>query len=382
MRLRVKNTTERRLALVLGVLAGAGLGWGALAMLPPPEKADGSAEAGTTLREAALAGFAEGEWRIEEPMRTRVRTFWRDPADGDVVQIHLPERPSMPLAARQADVVRFLLGDVDQFLRSYRIAHAPVWADTPLGRARVYEWRKDGCDGCAVRQAWFDAATGRLVRLEERTRDGTVFRTLAWQGAARPVHLTPMAPERERTPPKVSERDVAGFEEFVSRVPFPLYEPSSLPPGFVRVQYGYDDRPPRGDPSEERLPIAWIAYGDGMLRMNLFLAPPDQMRRLEALSRRQDAGPGPSTCPSTPADTPEDLIEGAGAITVRRKSDGCRTVLRRDDLDGVVVALVGYPGLPADVYVRTIRGLVRVSPEGVALPHEEPLHPVGPGNGR
>jgi hypothetical protein len=373
---------QRRLALVLGALAGAGLGWGALAMSPGASPREEGPEAGTTLREAALAGFAEGEWRIEEPMRSRVRTLWRDPADADVVQIHLPERPSAPLAARQADVVRFLLGDVDQFLRSYRVARPAGWAETPFGRARVFEWEKDGCDGCAVRQVWFDAATGRLVRLEERTRDGAVFRSLSWQGAARPARLSPMAPERERTPPKISERDVRGFDEFVRQVPFAVYEPAALPPGFVRVQYGYDDRPPRGDPSRERMPIAWISYGDGMLRMNLFLAPPDQMRRLEDVSRRQDAGPGPSTCPTTPADAPEDLIAEVGSITVRRKSDGCRTVLRRDDLDGVVVALVGYPGLPADVYVRTIRGLVRVSPTGGGSGREEPLHPVGDDGGR
>jgi hypothetical protein len=57
-------------------------------------------------------------------------------------------------------------------------------------------------------------------------------------------------------------------------------------------------------------------------------------------------------------------------------------VLRRDDLDGVVVALVGYPGLPAEVYVRTIRGLVRVSPTAGASGREEPLHPVGDEGGR
>jgi hypothetical protein len=169
---------------------------------------------------------------------------------------------------------------------------------------------------------------------------------------------------------------VRGFEEFVSRVPFAVYEPSALPPGFVRVQYGFDDRPPRGDASQERLPIAWVSYSDGMLRMNLFLAPPEQMRRLEDVARRQDAGPGPSTCPTTALDAPEDLIEGAGAITIRRRSDGCRTVLRRDDLDGVAVALVGFPGLPAEVYVRTIRGLVRVRPAPSAGAAEEPSRPA------
>jgi hypothetical protein len=351
-----------KLTLLLGVLAGGGLGAGTLAMWPQAPAAQDGPAAGAALREAMLTGFAEGDWRIEEPMRTRTRSLHPDPADADVVQILFPEAPAARLAARQADLVRFLLGDVDQFLRAYSLVRPVAWADTPLGRARVYEWRKDGFDAAAFRKVWFDAASGRVVRVEERTSDGFVFRSLSWQGAGRPVDLTPMEPERERIPPKVCERDVSCFEEFVRRVPFPVYEPASLPPGFVRVQYGFDDRPPRGDRSQERLPIAWISYGDGMLRMNLFLAPPAQMQRLADLARRTDAGPGPSACPTTPADAPEDLLEEAGSVMVRRTSDGCRTVLRRDDLDGVVVALVGFPGLPADVYVRTIRGVVRVTP--------------------
>lgn len=351
-----------KLTLLLGVLAGAGLGAGTLAMWPQAPAAEDGAAAGAALRDAMLTGFAKGDWRIEEPMRTRVRSLHPDPGDADVVQILFPEAPAARLATRQADLVRFILGDVDQFLRSYSLSRPVAWADTPLGRARVFEWRKDGFEAAAFRKVWFDEASGRVVRVEERAADGFVFRSLSWLGVGRPVELTPMAPERERIPPKVCERDVSCFEEFVHRVPFPVYEPSALPPGFVRVQYGFDDRPPRGDRSKEGMPIAWISYGDGMLRMNLFLAPPAQMERLADLARSTDAGPGPSACPTTPADTPEDLLEEAGSILVRRRSDGCRTVLRRDDLEGVVVALVGFPGLPADVYVRTIRSLVRVKP--------------------
>lgn len=368
-------------ALLLGALAGAGLGWGALAMWPVSRAAEDDPAAGVALRDAVLAGLAEGDWRIEEPMRTRVRRFVRDPGDADVVQIHFPEQPAVRLATRREDLALFLLGDVDQFLRAYRLVRPGGWADTPFGRARTFEWRKDGCGACAVRQVWFDDATGRIVRVEERTSDGTVFRELSFLGPVRAGPLTPMEPERERTPPKVYERNVRSFDEFVSKVPFPVYEPALLPPGFVRVQYGFDDRPPHGDRSKEPLPIAWVSYGDGMIHMNLFLAPPAQMQRLADLARNSDAGPGPSACPTTSADTPEDLLGGEGAITIYRRSDGCRTVLRRDDLDGVAVALVGYPGLPGDVYVRTIRSLVLVAPKS-ARPDERPLHPVDDGGDR
>ena len=76
-------------------------------------------------------------------------------------------------------------------MRAYRVARPAGWSETAFGRARVFEWKKIGCEECATRTVWVDGATGRLVKVEEKTADGFVFRSLAWQGAPRPA--TPKA---------------------------------------------------------------------------------------------------------------------------------------------------------------------------------------------
>src|SRR5205085_3589476 len=96
---------------------------------------------------------------------------------------------------------------------------------------------------------------------------------------------------------------------------------------------------------------------DGVVRMSLLATRPQHLRRLEAVARQQQNVSGQSTCATSSANTPEEELN-VGDILVHRKDDGCRVVLRRDDLDGVAVVLVGYRGLPPDDYVRTIHSLV------------------------
>jgi hypothetical protein len=359
-----------------GALLGAAVGGAALLLWPPAAEHASAGAAEDLYRRAARAGVSEGAWHLYEPMRERTRRFVRDPSNPSVIQVHLPEQPNLPLPAWEDELTRHLLGNVDAFLRAYRASGAPAFEDSPVGRMASVEWRKAGLDGCAVRRLWVEVETGRVARIEDRTAAGEVFRSVAWLGRDEHERAPrPLPAPRERPSPRLDRRAVPDFLEFVRRVPMPVYEPATLPPGFERDDYAFDDRPPPSDRAGGAMPIAWVSYTDGLVRMNLFLSPPDQMRRLEALARRADAGPGPSACPSTPADAPEELLELSEAVVVRRTADGCRTVLRRDDLDGVVVALVGYPGLPADAWVRTIQSLVRVSAR--PRPGEEPLRPVG-----
>jgi hypothetical protein len=354
-------------------LLGAGLGAGTLAMLPRGgPSADDVAQAESTMKAAAAQGFVDGRWRIVEPMWTRERVFARDPAHADLCQIRLLDRPgAKPLAAVCRDLTRHLLGDVDQFLEAYRVTTGPVVEGSGASRSVSYEWTKEGGDTGPTRRAWFDASTGSLVRFVERDGRGAVLRSVELvQSGLGDWQPTPMSTSQAARV-AVGRATVPDFAAFVASVSLPTYEPATLPPRFHRSDYGFDASRMRSDPTGEPLPILWVTYTDGVVRMNLFVTRKADMRRLDALARQQDTVAGRSLCASSGAETPEELLEGADAILVHRRDDGCRVVLQRDDLPDVAVALVGYRGLAPEDYVRTIRSLVRVAP---ARPGEVPLH--------
>ncbi len=360
-------------SLGFAALLGAGLGAGTLAMLPrsgPDERAAEDADA--LLTRAAERGFTDGRWRIVEQMWTRERLFARDPAQADLCQIRLLDRPGAPvLPAACRDLTRHLLGDVAQFLKAYPLKAGPVVEGQGDERAVSFEWSRDGGPS---RRAWFRASTGELVRLVERDGAGEVLRSVELIGRDLAGWTPTPIPVRTAAVRVGGESGGLDFAAFAARVTVPIYEPTRLPPKFRRAEFGYDDRAPRGDASGEKLPVAWVAYTDGLVRMNLFITRRADMRRLEALAREQTNAAGRTTCPTSSAQTPEEMLEGADAILVHRRDDGCRVVLRRDDLPDVAVALVGFRGLAPDDYVQTIRTLVRVSP---TKPGEVPLHEPG-----
>jgi len=361
-------------SLGFAALLGAGLGAGTLAVLPAvlptsgPSVQDAEA-ADAMLTQVATRGFVDGRWRIVEQMWTRERLIARDPARADLCQVRLLDRAGAPvLPAACDDLTRHLLGDVAQFLQAYPLTAGPVVEGEGDARAVSFEWTREGGPS---RRAWFRASTGDLLRLVERDGAGELLRSieLVERGLAGWTP-TPVPPRAVVRGARASDAE-PDFAAFAARVPVPIYEPARLPPKFRRADYGFDDRAPRGDTSGEKLPLAWVVYTDGLVRMNLFVARRADMRRLEALAREQTTVAGRTTCPTSSAQTPEEMLEGADAILVHRRDDGCRVVLRRDDLPDVAVALVGYRGLAADDYVQTIRTLVRVSP---TKPGEVPLH--------
>lgn len=382
-------------SLGVAVLLGAGLGAAALTALPnalrsgaaPTGDASSGApvvpravtdEATAMLRAAASQGFSDGRWRIAEPTWTRERQIARDPAQADLCQIRLLDRAGTPvLSAECRDLVRHLLGDVEQFLSAYRVAAAPTVEGHGVERSVTFEWRRAAGPG-PVRRVRFLAETGQLVRLDEQDPGGVALRSVEWLERGLVGWSPQPLPHNARPGATPAERDrtPAAFGAFAARTPVPIYEPARLPPRFARVDFGFDQRAPAGDVSREPLPLAWVAYTDGLVRMNLFMARRADMRRLEGLARQQTTAAGHGTCPTSPASTPEEMVEGADAVLVFRRDDGCRVVLRRDDLPDVAVALVGYRGLPPAEYVETLRSLVRVSP---TRPGEVPLHDAASG---
>ena len=401
-------TRQSWTTLVLGALAGAGLGAGALTLVKrstggccggsslrgPTPSAPGSAvptavvaDGGSTAALTAIAksGPAEGQWNYRDPKRSSSHAITRDPSDRGVFHLQPVGDSKGPTKSIPMDVMgRVLFANLQRFLENYR----PCEAATPesVDGREYLRVRWCSCRGAAgpVRNVWMDAITHELARFEDRTGDGHLIRQLefAMMSSNDFVPPVPGAAERARANmPAVSSRTYPAFEEFVSKVDLPIYEPAELPAGYKRTDFGFDNR--SSDASGAALRVAWIGYDEGVMQMNLFIAPPADMKRIEKMSSSSSGshkggglkgpGVGPANggasptaspvsggCASMPFDTPEELVESEGAVTVRVRSDGCRIVVARDDLPGVTIALVGSAATPRESYIRAIRNLVLV----------------------
>ncbi len=401
-------TRQSWTTLVLGALAGAGLGAGALTVVKrssgrccgggqpcaPTVPADvitgpAIADGGSTVALTSLArsGPADGRWSYQDSRRTSNQVLSRDPSDAGVLHLRPVGDKNARTKTMPVDVIaRVFFGNVQRFLANYR----PCEAATPDAVVSAELAASQGAAGrdvlrvrwCSVsgdtgpfRHVWMDALTHEIARLEDRTRDGHLIRQLNFTRLSPDEFVPPVPGSAEKAKaslPALSSRTMANFDEFVSRVEIPIYEPAELPPRYARTEFGFDNRPygSAGTP----LRVAWIGYDEGVMQMNLFIAPPEDMVRLEAISRTAALNKGgahgggasgtdapvPGGCASMPIDTPEEIFESEGAVTVRVRSDGCRIVVRRDDLPGVAIALVGSAATPRDAYIRTIRNLVLV----------------------
>ena len=397
-------TRQSLTTLVLGTLAGAGLGVGALSFLRGPcpgscragsEGGGGTGERdegpGAALRSthfsdggsaAALAtlgrsGPSDGRLTFRDPKREIQQTVLRDPFNPNMLHV-LRTKDGTGTGTAQAVPVEFLtrvlFGDIRRFLENYRPCEAPTSEDVD-GRAFLHvRWCNVHAGPGPSRDVWFDPATQFVARFVDLSSEGHLIRSVSFTAGTAGELVPPVPPpfDPSRPPyvaPPLSNKTVASFEEFVGRVDVPVYEPAELPPGFRRTEFGYDRRA-LGERSPA-LRVVWIGYDEGVMQMNLFIASPEDMGRLEAFARQAavskgPAGPtsssesvAPGTCAAMPVDTPEEIFS-EGAVTVRVRTDGCRIVLRRDDLAGVSVALVGSTAMPREAYVRTIRDLVLV----------------------
>lgn len=441
-------TRQSVTTLVLGALAGAALGTGALAYAKrasnccaggrcdrdqgagaPAVNAGGGPADRTPAAPAAPVGVpdlgtrkalevlaqwgpADGRWSYRDSRRTIDQVMTHDPVESRVLHLQTIDtgrqsvdtgRPAVdttsgagasaatPGAAVEPkrslenvktrtvprDVIqRVLFGSVVQFLENYAPCESlPSDLAGALGARGLVSvrWCSTRGGGGPSRNVWVDPDTHQLVRLEDRTQDGHLIRSLEFRPVAVENVVPPVPGAAEKVVASMSalsSRTIHAFEEFVSRVSIPIYEPAELPAGYARTEYGFDKRP--FAEHARVLSVAWIGYDEGVMQMSLFIAPPDDMKQLETLARQGSAKGGMaaasssspvSGCASMPFDTPEELVESPGAVTVRVRSDGCRIVVRRDDLPGVSIAIVGSAATSRDDYIRVIRNLVLVPPK-------------------
>lgn len=354
-----------------------------------PAVADGGST--SALEALAHAGPGDGRWSYRDPRRALDQVVARDVIEPSVVHVRAAAASTGRAKSLPMDVLaRILLGNVERFLANYKPCEAATPDEVDGRRLVRVRWCSSRDESGPTRSLWLDPTTRVISRFEDRTADGHLIRTLSFTpiSASEFVPPAPGAADRVRAAmPALSSRTIRRFEDFVSRVDIPIYEPAELPPGYARTEYGFDNRQFGKDGPTLR--VAWIGYDEGVTQMNLFIAPPEDMGRLETMSRQAAVTPPGagvsatgrsasaaasgatsdvpavpavpvSGCASMPVDTPEELVEDAGAVTVRFRSDGCRIVVRRDDLPGVSIAIVGSAATSREAYIRTIRNLVLV----------------------
>ncbi len=401
------------LTLTLGALAGAGASVAGLALFR-----SGAGTCGACCEDAADAGLCAGPAFDDGGAAAALRERAAEPTGGTLYRVgngheskerclvDLPRSTdrvvSLPIdGGQQARVLskdllrRILFRDLDVFLASWRPVAPPV-PETVGGRALLRStWAGPDDDRWARRDVWVDAATRAFVRLVDRTREGHTIHDVEVLSRApepfdpvRTLFQVSWAPVRE---PRLNPRTVARFEDFVRQVGLALYVPARLPARMRRVDYAYEDRPVSRGGSGTELPVGWVSFGDGVSSLSFVSAEPNDLDRITELSK-SGAGVGRDmACPSLPADAPDDLVGGDGQIRVRRRTNGCLTVLRRDGLPGgVSVMLVCQGGMPDEVPLELIRTLVRLqslgrdrpaptgdassgAPEGIGSPDARPV---------
>lgn len=261
----------------------------------------------------------------------------------------------------------FFRAPASVFFSNYVRARAPeveVLADGT--RTQRVHWRpRADFDGLVdtERRVWFAESDGEVVQVEDRSRTGNLIRSLrrvskttaGWD----PARLDPgRVDHRELEPPDPHSDPDRALATVVERAPFPVFVPSYLPPGFVLVRPSYTVYDPESADSESptRVQLVSQLYSDGLALISVGIAPRGDMDLIERLSMGGSADPNdPASCPGLPSE-PRDIRQEDGS-RIRMRTDTCRTVLRRDDLVGVSVTLIGRNELPTDEYLRMMGSL-------------------------
>ena len=262
----------------------------------------------------------------------------------------------------------FYEAPAELFRRNYKLVEAPTRVSLPdEGVAYVATWRPHVDRGLLTeRQAWFDAETGDLIRIEDYSRDGQVLRTVRrerpdtgkWDPQGFDPRKDPICMAQEHDPNMVGEH----FLEMRRFAGFPLVRPRELPEGFELIRAQLREVPlPRSegdDEPEEILRVATLTYSDGMALLSFGIAPPDVMDLLERITMRMEAAvevpDDAQNCPTLP-EQPINVPASTGVI--RMRTNRCRTVLRRDEVGGVSVTLLGRNELAFETYRSLILGL-------------------------
>lgn len=349
----------RRLALTATLGAAAGVGLGVLGMKAAAHLRGGDApasypDAGSreAFEKTVAFGPVPGTWELKEEDNVRKRLLEDDPKSPSFLRCTFMGEPKPPKSYDRSMVGRWMTGESELFFANYRPA-GPARREEMDGHGVVaVTWGRTDGMCCSSRVIFMDHGSGEVVAWEDHAWNGTKLRsarlTARIEFSSRPA-AKPVRPAVVRT-----------FADFVKGSPIPLYEPSRLPAGYERVNYGLTEYRDALHPSDPVVPLYYVRYGDGIAHLDVMMARPEDMRRLVEFARNYQGSTGPGTCPAT-ADVFEDLQADAGAILIRRRADKCRTVLQREDLKGVSVALVGFNEIPGDLYVETMKSLVHVS---------------------
>ena len=343
--------TRQALTATLGAVAGVGLGVGALAWVRGEQMAPRD-DAGTraAFEQFAADGPVSGTWELtaqDHPAR-RLR-FQPDPSrPGSMLVTDTQSAEQIPRAIPTDLISKRLAGDADLFFDGYVPAGPPAIETRGDHRELALSYRRKDCSACPRRTIYMDLVGRYVTGVEDRTYDGMLVQSAVLKSkdavAARPVPRVRPGPVTRPT-----------FREWAAMQTIPVYEPTRMPERFRLVDWESLEMGKK-DGSVRVRPLA-LSYGDGLARMVILIASTQDMRELDDLAREYQKS-GPSTCPVTPSNTPE---EDVGVAHILRRKDPCRTTLRREDLPSVVVMLVGFNEIPDHLYVETMQSLVLVS---------------------
>ena len=206
------------------------------------------------------------------------------------------------------------------------------------------------------RHVWVDAKRVQVVQVEDRSRTGHPIQTVTRRRALT-VTISPSEDELATCcrpqPPKVTADD----PERARAAPFPVYEPVTLPEAFVRIRADYrSDRLDPDDPLSGYVRRATLLYSDGLALLSVMVGPRADLNAIQGhYAKMKPRDDDPNACPGLPA-SPKELRESKAIV--RMRADGCRTVLRRDDVEEELsVMVMGRNELPTEAYLEAILDL-------------------------
>jgi len=275
------------------------------------------------------------------------------------------------------------------FFSNYERTEGPMRDELDDGTKtwRVHWGPRDEREGLTERIVWFSVVGGEVVQVEDRSRSGHLLRRVRRiatdTGVWDPRHLRTKDLEHVHTEEPTTDVDPERrLQHSCAQAPFDVYEPAYLPPGFVLVRSSYTvadaslnpgerspargageaspTKAPPGVPGKPQgTPVQLVSqlYSDGLALISVGVAPREDMNTIESLTAGMADADDPASCPGLPGE-PRDIRQNGSVIRMRR--DTCRIVLRRDDLAGVSVTIIGRRELPDAEYLRMIGSLERV----------------------
>jgi hypothetical protein len=359
------------LALVLG-----GCGNGETTVAPPVAPADDSVADRWT---AALGTFldrgpAGGDWEIQRLGTRHMLRLAPHPTRLDMVVASL-ERPGGE-AGREQLLSRWLVvknyffeAPSYLFFQNYRRHGQPETETLEDGREALrLGWAPKGPGaGLTGRRVWFDPDSEEILRIEDTSRSGRTVRSVRRIAETSDFHPTlPLQPDGvERcdiAPPPQGEGLRQDLERVAAQAPFAVYAPTALPAGFVPIRITYQEcslaramvEPESAGRDASPVRLATLLYSDGLALISIAIAPPGDSQVLDRLDERMRSQEEAGACPSLP---PQRAKFDEGKAVIRLREDACRVVLRREDLEGVLVTLTARNELALDEYVEVITSL-------------------------